>query len=137
MAIVLGVNAALLSGATDISAYLTELDFKRKVDTKESSVFGTLDKTYVAAQREVDVTAKGFFDKGSTAADKLAYDGSISGATIALKYYPESKSAGASNIEYSGSGFVTAHDVGSKFNDLVSVSITYKISGAWVRAAIA
>ena len=135
MAGVLGVNCTVKWKTIDISPYLTTAKSTRTVKTKPSGTFGTMDETFVEAQRDVKLAMHYLFDKGASTPSKLFYDAAGLGAG-AVEYYPESSAAAASNVKYAGNGILTKQEEDSGWDKLVEGNADIQVSGAWARTIV-
>lgn len=122
------------SGGTlrNITNQLREITFPRTVDMAETSAFGTFDKTYVVGMRDATISANGMFSAGaSTEIDPVLAGVLGQEASITFEYGPEGNTSG--RIRYTGECFLTSYEIGSPYNDMVSVSTEFQITGAVTR----
>lgn len=122
------------SGATlrDLSNQLRDITFPRSVDLAETSAFGTFDKTYVVGMRGSAINASGMFSAGvATEIDPVLSGVLGQEASISFEYGPEGSTAG--RVKYLGECFLVNYEISSPYNDMVSVSCDFTITGAVTR----
>lgn len=115
------------SGATlrDISAYVSNVDFPRDVDTPETTAFGNDDRTYITGLAGATISVTGFWDE--------TFDGYFASAvgqdaTLSFEYGPQGGSAG--DVKYSGECIITSYTVGAAVDGVASLSMDLQVTGA-------
>jgi hypothetical protein len=113
---------------TDISAYCSNVDFSRDVDTPETTTFGNDDRTYIAGLRGATIAVTGFWD--------ATLDNTLQGvigqaATLTFEYGPQGSSSGA--VRYTGECIMTNYSPGSPVDGVASFSVDFQITGAVTR----
>lgn len=84
--------------------YLTNISMPRSVDTADTTVFSSSDKTSVIGARGGTIALAGKWDSTVD-----GYLGGIVGKNKAWIYYPNTTAA--TSIKYNGYGIITAYDV--------------------------
>lgn len=122
------------SGGTlrNITNQLREISFPRAVDLAETSAFGTFDKTYVVGMRGATITAGGMFSAGAATEIDPVFAGVFGQeASLTFEYGPEGNSSG--RIRYTGECYLTSYEISSPYNDMVSLTSEFTITGAVTR----
>lgn len=103
---------------TDITAYLTNIDFSQSVDTAEVSTMGNTSKAYVAGLKDATISIEGKWD---STIDGILFG--ILGLTGTFAYVPYS------GVTYSGECICTSYNPPSDIGDAVSFSAEFQITG--------
>jgi hypothetical protein len=122
------------SGGTlrNLSNQLREIAFPRSVDTAETSAFGTFDKTFVVGMREGRLTTSGMFSAAvATEVDPVLAGVLGQEAPLEFEYGPEGNTAGY--VKYTGNCYLVSYEISSPYNDMVSISAEFQITGAVTR----
>ena len=123
----------------DVSTYAKDVSFPAKMDTAETSTFGTSTKTYVQGLADRSITFSGSWEgiaaalTDTSAANGVSFDQLMSGLIgaafpIAYAYGPVGVVAGS--VKYYGSGILTDYSVTGSIGSLVEFSAAIQISGA-------
>lgn len=123
MAFVHGKDSYFKVASSDLSTYLNSITVSRSADTADTTAFSSGTRSYVAGLKDATITIAGMFDATvySTIAGWL-------GTSQTWEYGP----AGSANgrVKVSGSGIITAVELGSAVGEVVTASITIQVSGA-------
>ena len=116
----------------DISAYCSNVDFPRDVDTPETTTFGNDDRTYIAGLKGATISISGFWDE--------TVDGYIAGivgqeTSSTFEYGPQGGSSG--DVKYSGECFVSSYSMGSPVDGVATFSLDLQITDAVTRGTFA
>lgn len=114
---------------TDISSYISNVDFPETADVAESSVLGASSKTYIVGLSDSSISFSGFYD---ATFDAIA--GAVVGqsATLSFEYSPEG--TGSGKPKYTGESIMTSYALSSPVGDIVAFSADLQVSGAVTRA---
>lgn len=126
MAFVHGKGAAVLWGATDLSAYLNTWDGAATADTAEVTVFGASSKAYIAGTKDATLSLGGFFDGGTGAVDEVL-SAALAG-TAAVTLVPAGAGA-IGNRAQLANVVHTGYTVTAPVADAVSISAEAQVSG--------
>lgn len=120
------------SGGTlrDLSAYLTDTGMPRSGDTAEVSTLGATSKSYIAGLKDGTIPLGGPFDP--TADGYLAGILAVEGR--AFQYQPQGPGTG--NIQYTGTGILTAYEVSAGMGGASTFTGTFQISGDVTRTVL-
>ena len=118
--------------ATNISSYLTSIDFPRSVDTAEVTTFNTSNgsKTYVTGLNDATISVEGIW---STTPDGILslLIGASSGTTF--WYQTPSTAGGSPFVQYTGGAILTSYSPPSGVGDAVTFSADFQVSGTVTR----
>jgi hypothetical protein len=128
MAFVHGKNAVFsidnaATSLTDITAYVTGVDFPRTADTAETSVFGVSSKTYVVGLKDATISIEGVWDPTVDA----VLDGILGTVAGSFEYGPEGDTA--ADIKYTGECICTAYSPPATISDAGKFSATFQVTG--------
>lgn len=126
MAFVHGKGGAVIWGATDLSAYLNNVDAAATADTAEVTCFGSSSKSYVAGTRDATLSLSGFFD-GSVGAVDEVLSAALAG-TAAVTIAPAGAGA-IGNRAQLANVIHTGYTVTAPVGDAVSISAEAQVSG--------
>lgn len=126
MAFVHGKGGAVIWGATDLSAYLNNVDAAATADTAEVTCFGSSSKSYVAGTRDATLSLSGFFDGGVGAVDEVL-SAALAG-TAAVTIAPAGAGA-IGNRAQLANVIHTGYTVTAPVGDAVSISAEAQVSG--------
>lgn len=119
--------------ATNISSYLTSIDFPRTVDTAEVTTLNTSNgsKTYVTGLNDATISVEGVW---STTPDGIfaLLLGASSGTTFWYQT-PSTSAVTSPFVQYTGSAIVTAYNPPSGVGDAVTFSADLQVSGTVTR----
>ena len=119
--------------ATNISSYLTSIDFPRSVDTAEVTTFNTSNgsKTYVTGLNDATISVEGIW---STTPDGILslLIGASSGTTFWYQT-PSTSAVAAPFVQYTGGAILTSYNPPSGVGDAVTFSADFQISGTITR----
>ena len=110
---------------TNLSPYLTDVQFPRPVDVAETSTFGTTAKTYVIGLYSSAFSFTGRYDE--------TIDGYLSALLgsekpVAFRYGPGGSASGRRS--YLGVAYITAYDMQGGVGDMVGISLQAQVTGA-------
>lgn len=134
-----GSGAIAVAKIYNISTYSKEVSFPARMDTAETSTFGTSTKTYVQGLADRTITFSGSWEGVAAAltdtstANATSFDALMSGLIgaanpIVFAYAPVGIAASA--IKYYGSGILTDYSVSGSIGSLVEFSAAIQVSGA-------
>ncbi len=126
MAFVHGKGGAVLWAATDLSAYLNNVDAAATADTAEVTTFGGSAKSYVAGTRDATLSLSGFFDGGVGAVDEVL--AAALAGTAAVTIAPAGAGA-IGNRAQLASVIETGYTVTAPVADAVSISAEAQVTG--------
>lgn len=112
-------NAA--GALTDISAFLTNVDFPDAVESAETTTFGTQRKTRIAGHADGSFSVSGNWDAAVDAV--LA---GIKGLIGSFQYGPAGSTA--ANAKYTGEALCTNYQVQSPVGGVVTFSASFEIN---------
>lgn len=110
---------------TNLSPYLTDVQFPRPVDVAETSTFGTTAKTYVIGLYSSAFSFTGRYDE--------TIDGQLSSLLgsekpVGFRYGPGGSANGRRS--YLGAAYITSYDVQGGVGDMVGISLQAQVTGA-------
>lgn len=122
------------SGGTpvDLSAYTDDFSFDRDVDTAEVTTFQTASgaRTYITGLQGASFTVSGKFDVVVDAQmESLLQAGPRTFTTIL-----GATSVGAQNPSYSGECILTSYSISDSFDDVITWTASFQVTGAVTRA---
>jgi hypothetical protein len=126
----------------DISAYSKEVTFPRKMDTAETSTFGSTQKTYVQGLSDATISISGSWDSTAGMTDTAAgnstnFDALLAamiGATTAPAFnYAPTGNAASGKIAYYGTVVMTSYQISGSIGDLVGFSAEFQIASGPTR----
>jgi hypothetical protein len=125
-------NAA--GALVDISNVTNSVDMPRSLDTGETSVFGTNDKTYLIGQADGTVAIAGLFDPTVDAQINAVIQGLLDGTivTTSVEWGPQGGATG--KIKYSCEVVWTGYSVTAGVGDVLNFKLDGQRSGATTRA---
>ena len=114
---------------TDISAFVTNVDFPETADVAETTTLGASNKTYIVGLKDSTLSISGNFD-----ATVDAILGAVVGqsATLSFQYSPEG--TGSGKVKYTGECICTNYSQTSPVGDVVTYAADFQVSGAVTRA---
>lgn len=112
---------------TDISQYLTSVQYSPEVDTAEVTTLGATAKAYVAGLRDATISIEGIFEP---AVDALL-SGIIGLDARSFEYGPQGSTTG--NVKYSGSCILTSYEVSTGLDGAGTFSAEFQVTGAVTR----
>ena len=123
MPFVHGKDSYFKVASTDLSTYLNNVTVSRSSDTSDTTAFSSGTRTFIAGLRDATISLTGMFDATvySTIAGWL-------GTSQTWEYGPAGNANG--RVKVSGSGIITAVELGSAVGEVVTASITIQVSGA-------
>lgn len=123
MAFVHGKDSYFKVASSDLSTYLNNITVSRSADTADTTAFSSSTRSYVAGLKDATISLTGMFDATvySTIAGWL-------GTSQSWEYGPAG--SGSGKVKVSGSGIVTAVELGSAVGEVVTASLTIQVSGA-------
>lgn len=106
----------------NITGYLNKIEAPYTVDTAETSVFGSNNKSFIPGMKDATLSAEGLFDGDVDAVDQL-FNSALAGANTAnnLIWFPQGNTVG--NIGYGLSMIQTAYNVMGTKDDAVKISM--------------
>jgi hypothetical protein len=129
MAFVHGKNSKFLldtsaGDLTDLTSYVTNVNFPPTADTAEVTTFGSNSKKYIPGLKDCQITIE------------FGWDATLDGYLFALlgaaagtfNYKPDG------TIIYSGEAILTSYNPASSSNDAVKGSATFQVTGDVARA---
>jgi hypothetical protein len=126
----------------DISAYSKEVTFPRKMDTAETSTFGSTQKTYVQGLSDTTISISGSWDStagmldtaGGNSTNLDAVLAALIGATTNPSFvYAPTGNAAAGKVGYYGTLIMTSYQVSGSIGDLVGFSAEFQIASGPTR----
>ena len=111
---------------TDISQYLTSVDFPQDVDTADVTTFGSTYRKYLAGLTDATISIEGIFDP--------AVDQILNAARSKAKdfeYYPQGSTAGLP--KYSGQIICTNYTITSGVDGAVTFTADFQAASEIVR----
>ena len=114
----------------DLSAYLNDIGFPRDIEAAETTTFGVAGsaKTYIVGLTDATISISGLFD--ATADGYLA---GVIGHATALDFEYGPAGSDASNIQYTGTCFLTSYEVSASVGDTVQASADFQVTGQITR----
>ncbi len=113
-------NAA--DSLTDISAYLTDVDFPRSVKSAETTTFGAASDTFIAGTKGATFSISGLFDATADA----VLDG-ILGLIGDFEYGPTGSTAGM--VKYTGDALCTGYSIKGAIGGAIQATATFQCTG--------
>lgn len=135
-------GAIAVAKVYNISEYAKEVNFPARMDTAETSTFGTSTKTYVQGLADRTITFSGSWEgiaaalSDSSSANPTSFDALMSGligATNPITYAYAPTGIEASAVKYYGSGILTDYTVTGSIGSLVEFSAAIQVSGPAAR----
>lgn len=137
-------GAVAVAKVYDLSTYCKEVSFPSKMDTAETSTFGTQVKTYVQGLADRTLATSGSWEgiaaalSDTTAANPTSFDALVSGLIgaaqeVAFAYGPTGNAAGA--IKYIGRAILTDYQVMGGIGSLVEFSASFQVTGNVTRGS--
>ncbi len=121
MAFAHGKKARFFANGFDLTAYLKRISTASRVDTADTSVLGTSDKTYIVGQKDATLHAEGLLDQAfGAAADRIddVFAAALGGDTaVDFSYLPQGDTQGAPAFGFQA--HETSYEVGSELGDAV------------------
>ena len=114
---------------TDISAYVTSVDFPETADVAETTTMGSSNKTYIVGLKDATLSIAGNWDATVDAILGVVVGQS---ATLSFQYSPEGTASG--KVKYTGECICTNNSVASPVGDVVSYTADFQVSAAVTRA---
>jgi len=116
----------------DISAFVSNVDFSRDIDTPETTVFGVDDRTYIPGLKGATISISGYFDStDATGIDEIMDDQFVKTVTSTFNYSPEGTTTG--DIVYHGECICTNYSLSSPVDGVVSYTADFQITAAVTR----
>lgn len=125
----------------DLSVFCKDVSFPSKMDTAETSTFGSQTKTYVQGLQDATITTSGSWDGASalldgTSANSTTFDAliaSLIGANTnpTFAYGPVGSATG--QVKYSGTVILTDYTIHGAISSLVEFTANFQITGAITR----
>lgn len=128
-----GKDTRVLLGARDASPYLNSAEVSTGQEAKETSAFGTRDKSYIPGIREASISIGGMYDGTIGAIDELMDSLHTNTATYPVTVAQDGGIAVGRNARI-GSVWQTSYDASSPVDDIVSISGELTVNNG-VRAA--
>jgi len=120
-------------GGTDFSESLAALTVDISVDEQETTSFGDDARTRIGGLQDGSVSLDFHQDFGAGSIDATLFP--LLGTSVEIIVMPTSATVGASNPTYTFSALVTSYSpFASSIGDLASLSISWPVNGAIVRA---
>lgn len=118
----------------DISNVTNSVDMPRSLDTGETSVFGTNDKTYVLGQADGTVSIGGLFDPTVDAQINAVIQAQLDGTVLSstVEYGPQGGATG--KIKYTCEVLWTGYSVTAGVGDVLNFKLDGQRSGATTRS---
>ena len=133
MAIFTATDYNLTIGGTDFSAVLVSCELTIEAEDVETTAMGDAYRTRVGGLKQGSVTLELHQDFAASATDTTIF--TALGTSVAIVLKPTSASVGATNPTYTFNALVTqTQPFNSSVGDLATMSITWPIDGAVVRA---
>lgn len=137
MAFASGRNAAFYladSAGTqrNLTPFLDGVDWSHDQDMNETSVFGTVARTYVSGQSSATISLSGKWDTAGTASPDNWLNGLYGGTVTAAFVYAPAGSA-ATFPYRSGAAWVTNYSVSSPYDNVVTFSATLQVTSTVTR----
>jgi hypothetical protein len=125
-----GKNALVYYNGTNLSTFLKEFSTSAKVDTAETSTFGSTNKTYVGGLADATLSMSGYFDGTAGAVDPIlaAAIGASSDAGIIVS--PSGSLAVGTRV-IAGPVVETSYQVSGSIGDSVAVSAEFQADGGF------
>lgn len=113
---------------TDISAYVTGVDFQRVADALETTVLNLTSKTFIAGLKDASFSVEGNWDPTVDA----IIDAALGTATTrTFEYSPQGTAA--SSIKYSGECICTSYPIPASVDGVLKFSAEFQVTGAVTR----
>jgi hypothetical protein len=124
-------NAA--GALVDISNVVNSVDMPRSLDTGETSVFGTNDKSYVVGQADSTVAIAGLFDPTVDAQINAVIQGLLDGTIVStsVEWGPQGGATG--KIKYSCEVVWTGYSITAGVGDVLNFKLDGQRTGATTR----
>lgn len=117
-----GKETKVLANEFDLSSYLNNTDMTWDVDTPESTVYGSDDRTYVTGLRSGSMSFSGFWDASSSLAiDEVIPPDMGATAAVLVSYGPDGLTHG--DIVYSVQSRHTNYSIGSPVDGIATVTL--------------
>lgn len=117
----------------DISNVVNSVDLPRSLDTADTSVFGSNDKTFVAGQADGTVSIAGLFDPTVDAQINAVMQGFLDGTILSstVEYSPQGGAVG--KIKYTQEVIWTSYGVSAGIGDVLNFKLEGQRTGSTVR----
>lgn len=133
MAKFVATDYSISIGGTDFSESLAALTVDISVDEQETTSFGDDARTRIGGLQDGSVSLDFHQDFGAGSIDATLFP--LLGTSVEIIVMPTSATVGASNPTYTFSALVTSYSpFASSIGDLASLSISWPVNGAIVRA---
>jgi hypothetical protein len=113
----------------DLSAMVSDAKISLKVDTADTSHFGSNSKTYIVGQNDGTSSVTGLFDRTMVGTITAAFNALLTGtpASLTVQLGPEGILTGSTKI--SQEMIITSLEIGASVGDLVSASFDLQRTG--------
>ena len=116
---------------TDISAYLTNVDFPQEVVVVETTAFGKTSREFVVGLKNATISLSGHWDGAASAIDALLNGILGTATTKTFEYGPHGSATG--DIRYTGESILTRYGVVAAVEGGVDFTADLQVSGAVTR----
>lgn len=116
---------------TDITSYISNVDFPREADLLETTTLGATSRTFITGFLNATIALQGYWDGGSGAIDE--HMAAILGHanTQTFEYGPEGTASG--KVRYTGECRLTRYQCGSSVDGVTPYSADLQVVGAITR----
>lgn len=126
MAFVHGKGTSITVNSVDLSAFTSNVAYKRSADSHDTTTFGATGHAYQGGLTDGTFTLTGTYDDGASATPKVTLEAAL--GTVVAYVYEEKVLSGAKKS--TGNVLVTAYEETAPVADMITWSATLQISGA-------
>jgi hypothetical protein len=120
---------------TDISAYLTDVDFPQEVDTEDVTTLGKSAKVYLVTLTDGTISVEGKWDGAASAVD-VTLSGIVGSATTkTFEYGPGGSTTG--DVKYTGECICTKYQIKGSVGGATEFSAEFQCSDTITRTTFA
>lgn len=116
---------------TDITAYLTSVDFSQSGNVIDTTTFGDAWKEYIRGQADLTFSVEGIYDP---LMGTILFNLGTAGAG-AWEYYPQGTASGKQR--YGGSALMTAYSAPASLDEAVTFAAEFQVTAGGTVAAVA
>lgn len=113
---------------TDISAYLTNVDFPQTQETADTTVFTNTARTFIVGLRSATISIQGNWD---STMDAVFRNMATAGNSRTFKFGPAG--SGSGNVQYTGECHLTNFQIGAPVGDKDTFNAQFQVTGAVTR----
>lgn len=120
---------------TDISVYISNVDFTREADNPETTTFTKNDRVFIAGLIGSNFSVSGFWDPIVTVGPDELLNGILgSSQSITFAYGPEGNDTG--DIQYQGECFESSYNISGSVDGVVEFTADFVVTDAVTRLTI-